>query len=40
MSAFSPLLDLPPFPADGYVALADRLQRLLSTRNDVVFVQA
>ena len=40
MAAFSPLLDLPPFPADRYGLLADRLKRILSTGNDVVFAQA
>lgn len=34
------LLDLPPYPAERYAGLADRLKALLSTRNDVVFVQA
>ncbi len=34
-----PLLDLPPYPADGYARLADRLGRLLGTRNDVLLVQ-
>ena len=40
MSAFSPLLDLPPFPPDANGQLADRVKRVLSTCNDVVFVQA
>jgi aspartate aminotransferase-like enzyme len=40
MTAYSSLLDLPAFPPDRYAALADRLKALLSTRNDVVFVQA
>lgn len=39
MSDFSPLLDLPPYPAEGYGRLADRLKPILGTRNDVVFVQ-
>jgi len=41
MPAFDPnvLLDVPPFPAEGYAGLADRLAALLKTRNDVVFVQ-
>jgi len=34
------LLDTPPFPADRYAGLADRLRRLLATRNDLLFVQA
>jgi aspartate aminotransferase-like enzyme len=33
------LLDLPPFPADGYAKLADRLAAILRTRNDVLLVQ-
>lgn len=37
---FAPLLNPPPYPADRYAPLADRLQRLLQTSNDVVFVQA
>jgi len=40
MTTYHPLLDLPPFPADRYSLLADRLKTLLATRNDVVFVQA
>jgi len=35
----SPLLDLPPYPADGYAQLADRIGRLLGTKNDVLHVQ-
>ena len=35
----SPFLDLPPYPADGYARLADRMGRLLRTRNDVLPVQ-
>lgn len=34
------LLDPPAFPASGYAPLADRIARLMATRNDVVFVQA
>lgn len=34
------LLDLPPFPAAGYVRLADRIAALIGTKNDVVFAQA
>ncbi len=34
------LLDPPAFPASGYAPLADRVARLLETRNDVLFVQA
>jgi aspartate aminotransferase-like enzyme len=37
---FAPLLNPPPYPADRYAPLADRLQHLLQTSNDVVFVQA
>lgn len=35
----SPLLDLPPYPAEGYARLADRIGRLLRTENDVLLVQ-
>lgn len=35
----SPFLDLPPYPADGYARLADRMGRLLRTKNDVLPVQ-
>jgi len=35
----SSLLDLPPFPANGYGELADRIAALLGTSNDVVLVQ-
>jgi aspartate aminotransferase-like enzyme len=37
--AWNPLLDIPPFPADGYGKLADRPAGLLRTRNDVLLVQ-
>jgi aspartate aminotransferase-like enzyme len=40
MPDFNPLLNPPAFPADRYAPLADRLKRLLGTRNDLVFVQA
>ncbi len=40
MTTPSPFLDVPPFPADRYAPLADRIKALLSTRNDIVFVQA
>jgi aspartate aminotransferase-like enzyme len=40
MPAPNPLLDLPPFPADRYAPLADRLKRVLSTTSDAIFVQA
>lgn len=40
MPDFYPLLNPPPFPADGYAPLADRLKALLATENDLVFVQA
>jgi len=40
VTIYNPLLDLPAFPADRYASLADRLKLLLSTVNDVVFVQA
>jgi aspartate aminotransferase-like enzyme len=35
----SPFLDLPPYPADGYARLADRIGRLLRTKNDVLPIQ-
>lgn len=38
-TAPSSLLDLPPFPADGYADIADRMGALLRTRNDVLLVQ-
>ena len=34
-----PLLDLPPYPADGYSRLADRIGALLRTKNDILLVQ-
>ncbi|OHV77477.1 aminotransferase class V-fold PLP-dependent enzyme [Rhizobium sp. LCM 4573] len=34
------LNDLPTFPADRYASIADRIARLLGTRNDVVLIQA
>lgn len=37
--AWNPLLDIPPFPADGYRQLADRISRLLNTEDDVLLVQ-
>lgn len=37
---WTPLADVPPFPADGFAPLADALARVLRTRNDVVLVQA
>jgi len=40
MPHFNPLLNPPGYPADRYAPLADRLKRLLSTRSDVVFIQA
>ena len=33
------LLDVPPFPADGYAPLADAIAGLLGTRNDVLLIQ-
>jgi aspartate aminotransferase-like enzyme len=39
MPGLSPLLDLPPYPADGYARLADRIAALLNTKNDVLLVQ-
>mgnify|MGYP001268922834 CR=1 FL=1 len=36
----SSLLDLPPYPAEGYAKLADRIGALLGTRSDVLLVQA
>lgn len=35
----NPLLDLPPFPAEGYADIADRLAAVLGTSNDVLLVQ-
>jgi aspartate aminotransferase-like enzyme len=40
MPTFAPLLHPPPYPATRYAPLADRLQRLLQTSSDVIFVQA
>ncbi len=40
MPAPNPLLDLPPFPADRYAVLADRLKALFATKSDMIFVQA
>lgn len=34
------LLDTPAFPADAYAPLADQLAAILSTRNDVLLIQA
>ncbi|WEX10455.1 aminotransferase class V-fold PLP-dependent enzyme [Chelativorans sp. AA-79] len=41
MSDFDPsfLLDVPPYPREGYATLADRLAAILRTRNDVLLVQ-
>lgn len=41
MNSFEPrtLLDVPPFPADGYAKLADRLGAILGAKNDVMLVQ-
>lgn len=39
MPGFSHLLDLPPYPADGYARLADRIAALLNTKNDVLLIQ-
>lgn len=39
MTTWNPLLDAPVYPADGYGKLADRLARLLQTRNDVLLLQ-
>jgi aspartate aminotransferase-like enzyme len=38
-SSPSPLLDLPPYPAENYAGLADRIGALLRTRNDVLPIQ-
>ena len=38
-SSWSLLLDVPAYPAEGYAGLADRLARLLKTRNDLLLVQ-
>lgn len=42
MSALPPsaLLNLPAYPADRYAVTADRLKALLSTRSDVLLIQA
>ena len=40
MPDFNSLLNPPPFPADRYAPLADRLKATLGTQNDLVFVQA
>jgi aspartate aminotransferase-like enzyme len=39
--AFDPksLLDVPPFPADGYAKIADRIAAILKTESDVLLVQ-
>ncbi len=39
MTAWSPLLDVPAYPTNGYARLADRLGAILRTRNDVLLVQ-
>lgn len=39
MTSWNPLLDAPNYPSDGYARLADRLARLLRTKNDVLLVQ-
>jgi aspartate aminotransferase-like enzyme len=41
MEEFSPhpLLDLPPYPAENYARLADRIGALLKTKNDVLLIQ-
>jgi aspartate aminotransferase-like enzyme len=38
-SSPSPLLDLPPYPAENYAGLADRIASLLNTGNDILPVQ-
>lgn len=35
----SPLLDLPPYPAEGYARLADRIGRLLKTKGAILPIQ-
>jgi aspartate aminotransferase-like enzyme len=37
---WSHLLDIPPFPAENYAVLADRLGALMGTKNDVLLIQA
>ncbi|TCL68110.1 aminotransferase class V-fold PLP-dependent enzyme [Rhizobium sp. BK251] len=37
---WNPLRDVPAFPAARYATLADRLARIMHTRNDVLMVQA
>ncbi len=39
MPEWNPLLDPPAFPPHGYAGIADRLARLLQTKNDVLLVQ-
>jgi aspartate aminotransferase-like enzyme len=39
MPKSSPVLDLPPYPAEGYARLADRIGGLLNTENDVLLIQ-
>lgn len=40
MPPYAPPADIPPFPAEGYAPLADRIAGLLGTRNDVLLIQA
>lgn len=37
---WNPLTDTPSFPASRYAAIADRIGRILKTRNDVLLIQA
>ena len=37
-SAWNPLLDIPPFPADGYGKLADRIAAIINTVDDDVLL--
>ncbi|UHS63959.1 alanine--glyoxylate aminotransferase family protein [Agrobacterium vaccinii] len=37
---WSHLLDIPPFPAERYAMLADRLAHAMGTKNDVLLIQA
>jgi len=37
---WNPLNDVPPFPTARYATLADRIGRILKTRNDVLLIQA
>lgn len=40
MTPWSPLVAVPPFPAEGFAPLADAVGRILGTQNDVLLIQA